>query len=302
MEISCRNYKDKDFTSVKDFLTSIFGKWPVGYVFLPSRWEYIVHHPNMVPLKNEGGFGHIGIWEKDGEIVGVAHFESELGEVYLDVDPEYTFLYQEMIKYAEENLYEVKEDGQKCIEFHVPETHEELKNSLHERGYVLHSSIYEVYSGRSLSDDLFNFDLPEGLIMRNIQKKKDDEQRLRILWRGFDHEGEPDPKDLWMSDYMQCAPGYSPSLNMVIQNTEGNFVAYAGLWYDDFNKVAYVEPVCVDPDYRGQGLAKMALIEGMKRCRELGAENVYVASEIKLYKSLGFSRKGVNPSWIKKYD
>ncbi len=48
--------------------------------------------------------------------MGSAHFESELGEVYLDVDPEYTLLYPDMIKYAEEDIFEIKEDGRKCIE------------------------------------------------------------------------------------------------------------------------------------------------------------------------------------------
>jgi len=239
------------------------------------------------------------LWEEEGAIIGVAHFESELGEVYLDVDPDYTFLYPDMVEYAEANLFEVKEDGRKCIEFHVHESNESLKGLLTQRGYSLDSTLYEVYSGRPILDDLASPKVPEGLSLRNIRKKEDDERRLRILWRGFDHDGEPNPEDLWKSDYMQSAPGYDPSLNIVLENSEGNFVAYAGFWYDDLNKAAYIEPVCVDPDYRRMGLASIALTEGMRRCRQLGAERVYVVSDAGFYKSLGFSPISTNYSWLK---
>lgn len=299
MRIECRHYKEDDFIRVRDFLKNIFGKWSIGHVFMPARWEYIVFHPNIVPLKQAGVFEQIGLWEEDGEIVAVAHFESELGEVYLDVDSNYTFLYSEMIDYAEANLYEIKEDGRKIIEFHVDESNETLKALLEERGYLRDAALYEVYSGRSILDELPDLKLPEGLHVKNIRKKEDDGRRLRVLWRGFDHAGEPDPKDLWKSGYMQSAPGYDPSINIVIENEEGNFVAYAGFWYDHLSRTAYIEPVCVDPDYRRMGLASIALTEGMRRCRLLGAENVYVASDAGLYKSLGFSQVSISYSWLK---
>lgn len=301
MTIQFKHYKEEDFIRVISFIKDIFGKWPVGYVFLPARWEYIIFHPNVLPLKKEGLFEKCGLWEENGKIVGFAHFESQVGEVYLDVDPDYKFLYSDMIQYAENNLYEIKEDGQKYIEFHVTESNETLKSLLVEKGYFLDLSYSEVYYGCSIPANLSVPDQPEGLSLRSVIKKVDDERRLRILWRGFDHAGEPDPNDLWMSEYMQSAPGYDPFLNVVIENEDGNFVAYAGFWFDEFNRVAYVEPVCVDPEYRRMGLATIALTEGLRRCKTLGAESVYVASDANVYKSLGFSHVNTNSTWAKKW-
>lgn len=299
MTIQVRHYKEEDLEIVINFLKDIFKKWSVGEVFVPARWEYIVYHPNTLSLKKAGGFDKCGLWEEDGKIVGFAHFESELGEVYLDLDPLYTFLYPEMIEYAENHLFEIKEDGRKCIEFHVPETNELLKSLLKDRGYSIDSSMYEVYSEYHIPDNLIFPQLPEGLTLRNIQKEVDDERRLRILWRGFNHTGEPNRNNLWESDYMQSAPGYEPSLNIVIENEEGHIVAYAGFWFDGLNSVAYIEPVCVDPDFRHRGLAAIALIEGIRRCKQRGAESVYVASNLSLYMSLGFSVSNTSYSWLK---
>lgn len=40
----------------------------------------------------------------------------------------------------------------------------------------------------------------------------------------------------------------------------------------------YVEPVATDPDYRRMDLGKAAVLEGIRRCGELGAEVAYVGS------------------------
>ena len=87
---------------------------------------------------------------------------------------------------------------------------------------------------------------------------------------------------------MQSAPNYRKDLNIVVVTPGGSFVSYCGMWYEPVHSIAYVEPVATDPDYRRMGLARAAVLEGIRRCGELGARVAYVGSKQPLYLSLGF--------------
>ena len=81
---------------------------------------------------------------------------------------------------------------------------------------------------------------------------------------------------------------YRKDLNIVVEASDANFVSYCGMWYEPVHSIAYVEPVATDPDYRRMGLASVAVMEGIRRCGELGATVTCVVSTKPLYLSLGF--------------
>ncbi len=113
-------------------------------------------------------------------------------------------------------------------------------------------------------------------------------QVTRVFWRGFNHGDEPPDGEVEDRKFMQSAPNYRKDLNLVVVAPDGNFVSYCGTWYEPVHAIAYVEPVATDPDYRRMGLARAAVLEGIRRCRELGASVSYVGSKQPLYLSLGF--------------
>ena len=78
---------------------------------------------------------------------------------------------------------------------------------------------------------------------------------------------------------MQSGPNFRADLTIVIGAPTGDFVSFCGMWYEPVNKIAYVEPVATDPDFRRMGLAKAAIWEGIRRCAVLGATVVYVGSD-----------------------
>jgi predicted N-acetyltransferase YhbS len=72
------------------------------------------------------------------------------------------------------------------------------------------------------------------------------------------------------------------------------------MWYEPVNRFAYVEPVATDPDYRRKGLGTAAVLEGIRRCGELGATVAFVGSGNPFYKSMGFSEIYTEFVWDKR--
>jgi predicted N-acetyltransferase YhbS len=85
----------------------------------------------------------------------------------------------------------------------------------------------------------------------------------------------------------------------VVRAANGDFVAYGGLWYDALNRLAYVEPVATDPDFRRLGLGRAAVLEGIRRCGAMGATVAYVGSDLDFYRALGFRKLYTSRCWTK---
>ena len=98
---------------------------------------------------------------------------------------------------------------------------------------------------------------------------------------------------------MQSGPNFRPELNIVVRAPDGNFVSYSGTWFEPTNRIAYVEPVATDPDYRRRGLGKAAVLEGIRRCNVLGATVAYVGSDLAFYRALGFAKLHTSQCWTK---
>jgi len=98
---------------------------------------------------------------------------------------------------------------------------------------------------------------------------------------------------------MQSSPHFRFDLTTVVKAPTGNYAVYCGMWYDDKNQYAYVEPVATDPDYRRRGLGKATVLESLRRCGLLGAEVAYVWSDTPFYRSMEFSPLFKHHCWTK---
>jgi GNAT superfamily N-acetyltransferase len=88
-------------------------------------------------------------------------------------------------------------------------------------------------------------------------------------------------------------------LKIAVKAPSGDFVAFCGMFYESSGRFAYVEPVATDPDYRRLGLGKAAVLEGIRRCRDLGAEVAYVGSNLPFYLSFGFKVIYNTACWVR---
>ncbi len=285
MTVTHRSFANPaDFAAISDFLTRHYqpgnrdGNW-----FQPS-WEYAYTHP----LFDESALDRIRIWEDGGEIVAVATYELRLGEAFFNVHPGYAHLKPEMLDYAEQHLRRAGADGRPYLRAYVNDFDSAFAEVVAARGYRLDPDSDRPLAQLAIPVPFPAIRVPEGFRVQSLADENDLAKINRVLWRGFNHAGEPPADGIEGRRQMQSGPHFRQDLTMVAVAPDGEFVSYTGLWYDAVNRFAYVEPVATDPDYRRLGLAQAALLEGIRRCGSLGATVTYVGSEQPFYLALGF--------------
>jgi predicted N-acetyltransferase YhbS len=276
----------EDFLSVSDFLIKCFQPGNADGNWLQPTWEYMHTHPYL----DEEALSRIGIWEDGGEIIAVAHYEHRLGEAFFEVHPRYAHLKPELLAFAEEHLYGVAEDGSKFLNVYVNDFDTEFSELVSSRGYKRHTKGDRPLSAFSIPSPFPQVVLPEGYLLRSLEEDNDLRKIHRVLWRGFDHSGEPPEEGIEDRKKMQSGPNFRKDLTIVVQAPDGNFASFCGMWYEAANRISYVEPVATDPDYRRMGLGKAAVLEGIRRCGVEGATVVFVGSDMRFYRDIGFRK------------
>lgn len=302
MTIKTRQYTEPgDYEAVGDFLSAHFqpdnrdGNW------MQPEWEYMRSHPYL----DETALDRIRIWEavpstaEAGTIVGVVNYESRLGEAFFQVKPGYEFLKPEMLAYAEANLHSTTPEGDRYLQAYVNDFDLELEALVKARGYELKPDWSRPMSQFIIPDPFPTPGVPEGFRLKSLADENDLWKVHRVLWRGFNHEGDPLEEGIEDRRKQQSSPNYRQELKIVVEAPGGDFVSFCGMWHDQVNHIAYVEPVATDPDYRRMGLGRAALLEGIRRCGAEGATVAYVGSDQPFYKALGFEVLYFTNGWLK---
>jgi predicted N-acetyltransferase YhbS len=275
-----------DFHRVGQFLVDTYQVGTHHENWLQPRWEYMHYHPDL----DEAALGRIGLWESDGKVVAVAHYELALGEAFFQVHRDFAYLKPEMLEYAEAHLSLKADNGRRKIVVWVNDFDTGLESLVRARGYQLVEGAKECWSVLEITDPFPPINLPVGFRLQSLQDENDLNKLDRVVYRGFDHPGEPPRDGVAGKKKMQSAPNYRKDLNIIAVAPDGTYAAYCGMWQDHVNKVAYVEPVCTDPDYRCLGLGTAVVLEGIRRCGLEGARIAMVGSEQPFYLSMGFKK------------
>jgi predicted N-acetyltransferase YhbS len=292
MEITFRSYNhESDYERVGRFLVRTHRATGNHINWLQPRWEYMHFHP----LIREVDLRPIGIWEKEGEIVGVVHPEHRMGTVYIEVDPVHTALKGEMLEYAGENLAVVFE-GARALKVFIDDSDSDFQQLAAAMDYVKTDSCEEM-TRLIIPDPFPEIILPEGFHLKSLADDNDLWKVHCVLWRGFGHGDDPPEDELEDRKFMQSAPNFRKDLNIVVEAPDGRFAAYCGMWYEPVHRIAYVEPVATDPDFRRMGLGRAAVMEGVRRCGAEGATVAYVGSDLPIYLSIGFKRMYKQSIW-----
>ncbi|UCB42680.1 MAG: GNAT family N-acetyltransferase [Dehalococcoidales bacterium] len=302
MSVRLRSYRHPaDFNRVGQFLIDTYRPRTYHDNWLQPRWEYMHYHPQLDRL-GESALAKIGVWESDGKIVAVAHFESMMGEAYFQIHPDFTYLKPEMLEYAEAHLSVEADNGQRQISVWVNDFDTEFESIVKSSGYRIVDGVSDCWSVFEITHPFPPIDLPDGFRLQSLEEENDLWKLSRVIHRGFNHPGEP-PQD-WLAERekMQSAPNYRKDLNIVAVAPNGSYASYCGMWHDTVHRVAYVEPVCTDPDYRRIGVGRAVVLEGIRRCGQEGATVAFVGSEQPFYLSMGFKKLfGIN-LWTRQWE
>jgi predicted N-acetyltransferase YhbS len=285
MKTTFRHYQPyQDEASVSAFLERTCP--PITQIpnWLRPRWEYMVYSINEGQQERLSSFG---LWHAEGQLVGVAHFESGPGEVFMQIHPDHTHLKAEMLDYAQGALCR-DEDGKQGLTLYVNADDRVLEQLAQASGFVKASESPEVTTQFDIDDPFPTISLPEGYSLADRAEVNDLHEINRVLWRGFNHDGPPPEQYVAGRADVEKAPLYRPELTVMVQAPNGHRVSYCGMWYVPANQLAYVEPVATDPDYRRRGLARAAVLEAVRRASLLGATRAIVGSGLAFYRTLGF--------------
>ena len=286
-----------DFPAISDFLYGLYrpnnrdGNW------LQPVWEYAYTHP----LFDEASVPRIGMWEDAGAIVGVTLYELRLGEAFFQTHPICAYLKPEMLAYAEQHLTGTTDEGRRYLRAYVSDSDTAFEHVVRSRGYEKEPASHRPMSQFAIPAPFPSIRLPDGFRLKSLADDNDLAKIDRVLWRGFNHPGEPPDDGIEGRRRMQSGPHFRKDLSIVVEAPSGAFVAFGGLWFDPVNRLGYVEPVATDPDYRRMGLGTAAVLEGARRCRALGATVAYVGSDKPFYLAMGFKKQFTLNCWIRHF-
>lgn len=246
------------------------------------------------------GLDKIRLWEDKGRLVAIATFDTRLGTAYCLTFPEYAYLKCEMLAYAENHL--ATAEGFNVV---IPNHDSEFQKIAHDLGYVAtrdaeHDAVFY------LSHANLAYTLPEGFRIVSMNERYDPYEYRHVLWKGFNHElnGEGSfsftDEDRKGVDFEMNRDNIDLSLKLAVVNPEGHFVSYCGLWFDNEVDFALIEPLATDPDFRGRGLAKAVVLEGVLRVKEQGATRVFVGSNQEFYYRIGMFPYRESAIWKKR--
>ena len=292
MNITKRRYKILvDFTRVYSFLEETYDPNTLNSYLLPQYFEYAHMHPAFDYFKTH----HIGVWENDGDIVGIACFEMGMGDCHMHVKKGFEALLPELLSWSENEMSVIK-DGKHRLGIWITDKEFDKIELLQLNGYTLaHSEPVNIFD---FSKPFVESVLPEGFSL--IDGTDVNYVKLRhCFWKGFDHGDNPDD-DGDGNSFMCNAPHADMSLMTIAVAPDGEYACALGMWFDEKNKYAYLEPLATIPKYRRMGLATAALTEAMKKTKSLGAKYCFGGAG-KFYTAIGFETICNRELWKKEW-
>lgn len=278
-----------NFFKVYDFLKRINQENVTTPNFLWGRWEWMF----SLPYLNKSFLDRIGIWKDDDKIVALATYETDIDEAYVCVDKDYHYLKEDILKHVQHNF-----SGEHKVL--IDDNDLEFQRIAITNGYrptqnKQCTAMIDINEGIS-------YELPQGFRVVSLAERFDLYEYNKVLWKGFNHEGEPPTTEEQMLNRKISLSGPHVNLEhkMAVVAPNGEFVSFCGMWYDSDTDYALVEPVATDPKYRMMGLGKAAVLEAVIRCGKLGAKRAYVGSSQQFYYNIGFYPVSTETFWCKK--
>lgn len=293
MSITQRRYKILvDFSAVHQFLTDTYDFETLNSYLLPQYFEY-AHHLQWFDYIRAH---RMGLWEDDGELIAVACYEMPIGTVHLHTKSEYDFLLPEMLEWSEKEISSF-DNGKHGLNVWITDKETQKQALLKQNGYHLkHSEPVKIFR---YENAFMNRKLPEGYHIID-GTNVDYEKLAECFWRGFDHNETPPQTNTDGNIQTLNAPHADKSLMTIVVAPNGEYACALGMWFDETNMYAYLEPLATVPKYRRMGLDTVALTEAMKKTKKLGATYCFGGAP-EFYTCIGFETICNRELWKKEW-
>ena len=257
---------------------------------------------NIGPYKLEDS---VFLWlTVENKIAAVLNPEAP-GWSFLQVHPDYRSksLEEEMISVAEIEHACQDSKGRRKLTVWTQERDKLRKEVLMDRGYRLGEEV-EYQRRRSMEVHVPEASIPEGYVIRSLGGIEELPMRSWASWEAFHPDDDAKNYEGWHWYLnIQKAPLYRRDLDLIAISTGGDLASFCTIWYDDFSRMGYFEPVGTVNVHRRKGLGKAVLLEGLKRLKNLGAEMACVSSYSEpahaLYSSVGFKDYTIHEPWVR---
>jgi ribosomal protein S18 acetylase RimI-like enzyme len=268
------------------------GYWHVGDL----TWRYHLLGYRADPCKN------YRLWYDDHRLIGFAVFGEDFSFDW-QIHPQYTWrgIEEEMLAWAETRWDEAMRDetvpqDRKRTLYSGSFANDARRIAFLERCGFTRGTHPMIHYARPLNDPIATPQLPDGFVVRGVAGEHEAGNRAEAHRQAFH------PSRITDDGYLKLLrmPEYDRELDIVSVSPDGTIAAYAMCWVDAENKIGEFEPVGTRPSFQRKGLARAALLEGMRRMKMRGAETAIVCTNADniakgLYESVGF--KQVNIEW-----
>ena len=276
--IRFRNYQESDYEAVCDFLIELNRSSHDHINWNWARFEWMYFHPEF----KKDLINSIGLWSSDEKIIGAAIYDMYFGEAFCGALPAYDHIYPEILRYA---YKELKDDSGLGIA-----VNDKNLNEIEEAAALGFAPSEQTETIMAIDlDRTFRVDLPVGMRIEELDPVEEPHDFQWVLWQGFDH-GD-DKEEFARSELVipDNRPHFRKQLSLTAVDPSGEKTAYCCLWFHEKTDYAYIEPVCTIPEFRGKGIAKALLMEGLNQARGLGARKACVISDMDFYAKAGLT-------------
>lgn len=310
MSLKMRSFTwEKDFKLVRAFLILTFNLTRSFQNWIPSMFENIKFGPCGREYYDEED-DYIKIWgdARDSDLSSVAEvvavtFCKPSGDCWIQIHPDYRSSEKEIVLWLEKQRgIKSSENIEPELRFRVDRTDDKRTALLTELGYK-DDGLEEYNRKRSLDEPIPECRLPNGFTIRSVDIEQDFIQYRKVQAAVFPHCSHMTRRT---TEIYSRASFYNKDLDLVAVDSQGDFAAFCTVRMDPVSRMAELEPVGTHPDYRGLGLAKSVICEGLRRLQKhhpsslciLGAATSEAAN--RLYDSVGFTEKTEVHLWQKK--
>ena len=221
----------------------------------------------------------VRMWLSGEDIVAVTMFPAS-NQLWLEIHPDFeSDLPPDIIARAERSATRA---AQSSLSIRALENDTRRTGALEALGYT-QSGPESVCFRIDLTKDLPAAPLPAGYRLRD-SIGIDAAARAkahRDAWDDLSEIGLPDARSTFFEDVyrgLAAAPGYDPSLDILVVAPDGTLAANAVCWADAASGIAVFEPVGTHAQFRKRGLTKLAMQEALRRVKARGHREARVST------------------------